>query len=69
MPQPTRTIVRLLFAALAATLDACSSDSTMGEPELMVHDVATPEGDAGGQRSPCFVASLSEAAKTLVRIR
>ncbi|WP_052368119.1 glycerophosphodiester phosphodiesterase family protein [Algiphilus aromaticivorans] len=35
----------------------------------MVHDVAAPEGAAGEQRSLRFVASLSEAAETPVRIR
>ena len=69
MPQLTHTILRLCVTALVTTLAACGSDDTARGPALMVHDVAAPEGAAGEQRSLRFVASLSEAAETPVRIR
>lgn len=69
MPKPSHTPVRLLVAALAATLSACGSDSPMSGTELVVHDVAAPEGDAGEQHSLRFVASLSKTTEAPVRIR
>jgi glycerophosphoryl diester phosphodiesterase len=65
---PLKLLLRA--TALAATLAGCSDETgNPSTPELVVHDVAAPEGAAGEQRSLRFVASLSEATDTPARIR
>ena len=70
MPIRHKLPLPLCAAALAMILTACGGDGADSRgPELVMHDVATPEGNTGEQRSLRFVASLSEATETPVRIR